>query len=206
MSLLIYHAISNGYDKPKPVSDVGQHVDYQIIAGAVSKSAAATWNRYHKIFKPPEWREFSLYLDGHIGLAKPALAVWRFVEQAMATTDVVFLQHPERKCAFVEIEACVHKGKISKEQAEVAHEKLHNVGLPKNYGLWACGIIMRRGGVAWLQELQKRWFEIYLTVGRDQIALPAAMYQMRKEIPTSRLGTLEMNVFNNPVFTFGKHR
>jgi hypothetical protein len=208
MSLLIYQAVSNGYDKPAPPKDVAscEHVDYQIIAGKVEAHRAAAWNRYHKIAAFPNWRPLSLYLDGNIGLAKPACEVNAAVYKFLASSDMAVCRHADRRCAYVEIEACLGRGKITKKQAEMAHDRLHEIGLPRNFGLWECGILMRRSCVPWLEELHKLWFEFCLLVPRDQIWLPAALYMLRDRVQTGRFNTLEMNVRKNSFFTFRAHR
>ena len=206
MSLLIYQAISNGYDKPTPPKGLSARVDYQLILGQVNPENGALWNRYHKIAAPPDWCDQSLYLDGNIGLNAPPIAIEAMINGALGNADIAMMKHPERKCAYVEIEACLGRGKITDKEARIAHAKLTEIGLPKNYGLWACGVIARRSRAEWLSDLQHEWFELCKLVCRDQLWLTAALYKLRNRIPASRVATIDMNIWKNPYFTYARHK
>lgn len=203
--LVIYHAVSNAYDKPIPPKGLERFpdIDYVVIAGAVEKSKAALWNRYWKIKRPPENSMYSLYLDGNISPRIELDAILAWVDLWLVDADMAICKHAARKCAYVEIEACIGRNKIDHKQAEAAHEILASLNHPKNFGLWECGIIARRCNVPWVTDLQDRWFRYVEAIPRDQIFLP----QVLREVPppAKRFKTLDMDVRANELFTFRKH-
>lgn len=203
----IYQAVSNGYDKPRPPKSLCDHVDYTIVAGTACKDRGPMWNRFHKILGAPLLCDFSVYMDGNIGLNVEACHLHAWVEEVLKDADLAICRHNDRRCAFVEVEACVGRKKITDRQARKAHEHLLANGLPRNFGLWECGIIIRRSDASWVEDLCSKWFDhlIETNVPRDQLWLPLALHQMRPNIPAGRFKTLEMNVRKNDFFTFGAH-
>ena len=202
-----YHAVTNGYDKPTPVKAICEHTDYAIFAGCVHKKDAALWNRTFKIKVPPEHSTFSCYMDGNISIKQQVCLMHGWVEEALKDADLAICRHAARRCAYVEIEACVGRKKINDDHANTALDILSAHKLPKNYGLWECGIILRRNNVPWVGELQRSWFDLMVHSGviRDQIWLPLALHKMNGKIPANRFRTIEMDVRQNHLFTFKPH-
>ena len=207
-STVFYHAISNGYDKPAPMKDLCAHTEYQLIVGAMEKDNAAIWNRRYKILAPPDHGTLSCYMDGNIAPKVPACIIHQWVEALLHEADIAICKHAARKCAYVEIEACVGRKKITEKQADAALAVLDEHKMPRNFGLWECGIILRRHGIPWVRELQKLWFNLMQSSGvyRDQIWLPLALHLFSSKIPPKAFGTISMDVRKNDLFTFGKHR
>jgi hypothetical protein len=203
--LTIYQAVSNGYDKPRPIRNLPAGVDHQLIVAAVEESKARLWNRYHKIKAPPTYRSQSLYLDGNITPKGDLSLAIDYVDGQLGEADIAFMRHPERRCSYAEIEACEALKKITPKQAQLAFESLKAIGLPKNYGLWACGIIARRHGVEWVRQFQDVWFDLCQLVPRDQLWMAAALYRTEKVREAGRMKTVEMNVWKNPVFSWEPH-
>lgn len=201
----IYRAVCNGYDKVPKMPAMCEHTEYTVVAGFVDKARASFWNRYHKIASPPLITEYSLYLDGNIGLKRPICEIHHWVENMLGDADMAICKHADRRCAYVEVEACVGRKKITSKEADIAHGHLIKHDLPRNFGLWECGIILRRNGVAWVDDFCREWFRHILetNVTRDQLWLPLAM-KLKPPQPT-RFKTLEMNVRKNDYFTFQAH-
>lgn len=202
--VVVYQAVSNGYDRPKPPKGLPHSVDYQLTLGNVAQSQAALWNRFHKIVSVPQWGGSSAYFDGNIAIADPP-TIGQFVNAAIQDYDLALYRHPNRKCAYVEIEACLGRGKITSLQAEMVHDNLKKIGLPHDYGLWACGVIIRRSDVDWLTRVQKRWYDYCRLVCRDQLWLTAVLYEMRTEVPARRIRTIDADIFKNETFHYSKH-
>jgi hypothetical protein len=202
-----YHAVSNGYDKPQKPRSICQHSCYTVIAGACSKEHGAMWNRYFKIIGTPQMAPYSVYMDANIGLEFDTCTTNEWVDEVLKDADLAICRHAARKCAYVEVEACVGRNKINAKQAAAAHEHLSACALPKNFGLWECGIILRRAGVQWVTELMTTWWAHIKATGivRDQLWLPVAVHMMKNRIPAGRFVTLDMNVRDNKLFTFKKH-
>ncbi len=206
MKLELYHVVTNGYDKPEKPKEICKESIYTVMASAVSKETARITSRYHKIYRPPERAEFSIYMDGNIGIKRPCCEIHDWAENILKDADIAICRHADRKCSYVEIEACLGRGKIDKRQAEVAHKYMSAAGHPKDFGLWECGIIVRRSAVPWVQDLQRKWWGHILCSGvhRDQLWLPMAMREAN--IPAGRFLTLPMNVRKNDYFTFRTHK
>lgn len=203
----IYQAVCNGYDKPKPPKSLCEHVDYTVIAGTANGDRGPLWNRSHKIVGAPLTCDLSIYMDGNINLAVPSCTIHVWAEAMLADADMAICRHADRKCAYVEVEACLGRGKITDRQAHMAHDRLVRSGLPRNFGLWECGIILRRSGVDWVEELCGRWFGeiVDSEIVRDQLWLPVTLHRFASKIPPGRFKTIEMNVRKNHLFTFGSH-
>lgn len=200
-----YQAICNGYDKPRKFVAC-KHVQYEIRVGNVQKQNATLWNREHKLVHAPMCSDFTVYMDGNISPLLPSCHMHLWVEEVMKDCDLAICRHPQRKCAYVEIEACVGRKKITEEQAGIAQAKLFEIGLPKNFGLWDCGVIMRRTHADWVEKFMTEWMQLLVDtwVLRDQIWLPAAMQTFK--IPAGRFKTVEMNLFNNNRFLREPHK
>lgn len=207
MITTFYHAVSNGYDKPSRPKSICAESCYTVIAGACDREHGVMWNRYFKILGAPQLTPISIYMDSNIGLAKDTCTIHNWAAELLRDADIAICRHAARRCAYVEIEACVGRKKITSDQATKAHHFLSESGLPKNFGLWECGIIVRRSGVQWVKDLQAVWWAHMKASGvpRDQLWLPVAMHLMNGRIPSGRFKTIEMDVRSNELFTFAKH-
>lgn len=117
---------------------------------------------------------------------------------------MALFKHPHRTCAYAEIDACVARQKITPEQGEKARSHLMLAGFPRDYGLWACGMIARR---SFANEIQRfvapYWFTLVEDVPRDQIWLPFVLWRILDA--TKRIHTIDADIFNNPWFSFRRH-
>lgn len=202
-----YHAVTNGYDHPPIVKAICEHTDYNLFTGVMQKKDASLWNRKFKILHPPDHNTFSVYMDGNIGISRQVCLMHQWVEELLASADIAICRHAARRCAYVEIEACVGRKKIDNAHADTALRVLAAHKMPRNFGLWECGIILRRNNVPWVQDLQKMWFDLMVHSGviRDQLWLPLAMHKMNGKIPAGRFKTIEMDVRKNNMFDFWNH-
>jgi hypothetical protein len=203
-----YHAVFNGYDKPKPPQGLEHGLNYVVLAGHVDPCVATCWNRQSKIVHPPAIGDISVYLDGNIGFGHSAERTAKWAENVLGDADIAICRHANRKCAYVEIEACIARKKITEEEAIVAKARLEDGKLPRNFGLWECGIIVRRVDTNWLAALQAMWWKHLCesNVWRDQIWLPLVLHQFGARLPAGKFKTIEMDVRSNPIFTFKPHR
>lgn len=212
----VYTAVTDGYDKPAAFdAQNGVVIDHRTPPGTVpgdswvpglptdtGKARAATlWNRLQKIRLPPMTGLWSLYLDGSI---TPKVQVKPLVEGWLELHDMALLKHPHRTCAYDEIDACVTRKKISPEEGEKARSHLMLAGFPRNFGLWACGIIARRVHSNPIQIFAAPlWWELVEKVPRDQIWLPFVLWKLKQS--TKRINTIDANIFDNRWFSFRRH-
>lgn len=206
-------AVCNGYDEIVKPPKLCEHTQWVVTQGHVFKGYEALWNREHKLLHSAYGGTFDVYMDGNIGLAMDACEVHEWVKATMEGADLAICRHAARKCVYVELEACVARKKITEKQAQLAHAKLLEAGVPKNFGLWECGIVLRRISIGWVDEFCADWFTTLLDSGvhRDQLWLPATLAHWSKppkigKLPIGRFKTIDMDVRSNKVFTFRPHR
>jgi hypothetical protein len=151
---------------------------------------------------PPRAGLWSVYLDGSLspkGLLHQQVCDW------LDTRDVALFRHPHRTCAYAEIDACVARKKITPEQAEQARGTLLLSGFPKDFGLWALGMIARRVHHNALQQFVfPMCWEMTKHVTRDQIWFPFVLWKIKSA--GLRLHTIDADIFNNRYFAFTRHR
>ena len=164
---------------------------------------ARLWNREQKLIRPPRNGLWSVYCDGSLS-PSPKGSVRELVEGWLESHEVALFKHPHRTCAYAEIDACVARNKITPEQADKARGTLMMSGFPKDFGLWALGMIARR---VHLNALQNFAFPLVHAmveaVPRDQIWFPFVLWKLKHS--TARIRTIDADVFANPWFTFRKH-
>lgn len=159
------------------------------------------WNREEKILWPPPLGEWSVYTDGSLTPNRPLRSL---VENKwLKNHDMALFRHPHRKCAYAEIDACSRASKITKKEAAHAHEILKDRGLPKNFGLWACGVLVRKRGSAQNAALAASWWSYVKKIPRDQIWFPLVVWEMGLK---DKINTIDANVFANSYFTYQRHQ
>lgn len=192
-----------GYDADPlgfaPEEKVARHL--RMHPDRASKSGTL-WNRNQKIMFPPGGARWSIYCDGSIS---PKVKVAPLADKWLADSNVAMFKHPHRTCAYLEIDACVTRNKITPTEGELARKTLSAAGFPKDFGLWACGMIARRTNNNSFQEMVAPvWWGMVEQVARDQIWLPFAMWKLCYS--ASSIHTIDEDIFDNPYFTFKPHR
>lgn len=160
---------------------------------------ARLWNRAEKAIRPTSEGKWSLYLDGSM---RPKVPVDSLVSGWLKNHEIAFFRHPERDCAYEEIEACVRLHKILRGLGVDCHLKMKALGHPKKWGLWATGIVARRTKSSMLDEFQHAWLEMTMFATRDQIFLPHVINKLgiRKHV-----NTVDADIWRNKWFTFRRH-
>jgi len=108
--------------------------------------------------------EYVLFHDGNIRLNTEAPSAW------LGERDMALCAHPERDCIYEEVEACVQLNKDKEEtmRAQVARYKAE--GYPKDAGLVATTVILRRQSTAIRLFNECWWAEIAGGSVRDQLS------------------------------------
>lgn len=153
-------------------------------------------NRREKILfhSKAEGVDWTLYCDGN---RLPHAGIADVVEKWLENGDIAMFHHPERSCAWEEVRACVRSQKMLPKYGKEAESVLGKMRHPKKWGLWAGGMIARRVGVEWLDELAQYWWKWAQRIPRDQIWLPPAL---RRSGMRDRMVTIKRNVFRNEWF------
>ena len=129
----------------------------------------------------PDWFtecESSVWVDGSFRILGDGLA--RVAQEQLAGAPLVVAEHPYgRQCLYDEATFCALTVKSAREPVMDQAEHYLSSGMPRNWGLWALGLIARRHedhvaelGHSWLRELEQ-WSD------RDQISLPFLLWQRR---------------------------
>lgn len=162
---------------------------------------ARLWNREQKLVAPPTDGLTSIYCDGSIS---PKVSPRELAEEWLESADVALFKHPHRSCAYAEIDACVARQKISAKEAEQARGTLLLSGFPRDYGLWALGVIVRRVHANQIQRFAMPMvWEMTKHVTRDQLWFPFCLWKLRHS--ERRIRTIDADVFDNPFFSFKRH-
>ena len=129
-------------------------------------------NRYckmhgYKIF--PQY-DYTIYIDGYCGLG--------------------MARHPFRDCVFEEGIAVVAAGKSDETEIKKLLHKYANEGMPRNFGLFECGILVcdtsNRMGI----DILESWYEEYMSHHlRDQLSLPYVLW--KKGLPLRTIGIVD---------------
>ena len=143
--------------------------------------ANTTWSRYPKIypydFFTKGW-DVLVYIDSRMQIN---VDIDKLVKHFLGTKyDIAVMKHNRRICAYDEANYLIEKdiGNPIIIQGQMA--KYLARGLPKDYGLYAPGIMLRKN-TPFVRELMKEWWgEVLLGSYRDQISLPYVIWRMSK--------------------------
>lgn len=119
--------------------------------------------------------------------------------QSLGDNDLVASNHPEdRFCLFEEAGYCQDWPQNRHMPLRQQAAFYRGEGMPEQYGLWACSVLVWRNtdasrtfGGAWLQE-NIRWST------RDQVSFPYLLWKMQP-----KFGTFDWHQFHNP---YVRHR
>lgn len=144
--------------------------------------------------------EYSIYLDGNLTLLVNPKTL---IEKYLKDTDLAVFPHPQRKCAYHEASKCVHLGKVD---AAVANKQMTTYkarGFPRNSGLSACWVLIRRHTED-IKQLGELWWKEYQKYSaRDQLSFDYCRWVVgvdRALLP----GNLLKN--SSSLFRRGRHR
>lgn len=181
-TIVIYTAITTGYDNLKVPSFVSEGVDYIAFSDVDVKSDfwrvividndegldSVRMARKVKILGHSILREydFSIWIDGNVDV----LGDIKELSGLLDDYALVTFKHPARSCIYEEAIACIeHK----KEEVEVIERHLGRLKLadyPEMNGLVESNVIFRRYS-AEVDALMLSWFsEVMLSTKRDQLS------------------------------------
>ncbi len=133
-------------------------------------------------------------------IVRDDIAEWA-VDHLGPTDALAQFVHPERDC--VEDEARVSAGMRKYEGLEVEKQAAHYIdnGLPRHWGLWATGLMVRRRH-AWSELFGKEWFAEQVRWSyQDQVSQPWVLWRMGKTRPVGFNGSL----WHDPHIRFRGH-
>jgi len=117
---------------------------------------------------------YSIYLDSRFTIKTD---LTDFVYKELNAGDIAVMKHNRRSCAYDEGDFVIDNGIASKNKVsmQLAHYKI--AGFPKNFGLFAPGIMIRRMNERVDKLMEDWWEEIKKYTYRDQISLAYCIWK-----------------------------
>lgn len=184
--IVVYTAISNGYDKlmePEVASDNCDYVCFSDDLNLESKSWKIVGfpnNELDSVRKCRELKilphrffkdyDYSVWVDGNI---KVLCDIEELVNKHIIgpNNELVTFRHPVRNCIYDEAEECIRLLKDNKDTIEEQIAKYKNEGYPKNFGLIESNVILRKHNSDKVIVLMEAWWrEVLRYSRRDQLS------------------------------------
>ena len=189
---VVYTAVFNNYDKVPAVNpkyncdficftDNPEYISlgWKIVFIELNGEMPAQANRRYKMLPHIYLSDYqcSLYIDGNITLmADPTPLFHKYLD----ISSMAIPAHPFRNCAYLEANECVEKGIVRKNEIEEQMSLYAKQGFPKEYGLTANGIILRKHLNIEVILLMNSWWEEYSRgCKRDQLSLAYLLWKYK---------------------------
>lgn len=146
--------------------------------------------------------EYSIYVDGNVEIFSDLTEYINLLKKNGPGIGVH--EHDVRVCVYDEILAVRKSGKEDKENLDRHERMIRATGMPSNYGLLQCNIIVREHNKPICINLMEAWWKEFSEyTKRDQISLPHILY--KHNIATSDVSILGSSVYKNPSFRILRH-
>ncbi len=159
--------------------------------------------KFYKLFPHELFPEYlySIWVDGNIDILDDSLekrAQELIDDNALIAANV----HPQRNCAYEEMNACISMGKDDAETILRQADFMESNGFPRNVGLYAMGVIYRQHqNCKVIQLMDDWWWMIKNFSRRDQISFMYVLYKNNMNCDV----LFKKNIYNNPAFSIKKH-
>ena len=101
--------------------------------------------------------DLSIWVDGNVDIRGD---LNKFINKTLSNDCSIYVpKHPQRKCIYVEAQACVSMKKDTKEIVNKQIDKYKEEGFPQNYGLLQSNIMLRKHNNEDCIKLMEAWFE-----------------------------------------------
>lgn len=164
----------------------------------------------HKCFEN-ETIEKSIWVDGAREIIGNIDDFIKDVANNFQFENVRLLKHPEgRDCVFQEIEKLLYLNsignfKVPNDVITKQKKKYIEEGMPKNFGLFNCPILIRNHFDDETQKMGNLWWdEINLESKRDQVSLPFILW--KNNITFNPIPLETFNGDNNTIFKWYPHK
>lgn len=143
--------------------------------------------------------DVAIWVDGDIHINSPWFVTWCL--QSLGDADVC--QRRMDRTATEEIKASRCLEKWNNDHLEEMLDHYLSTGYPDDYGIWWCGLIVRRNtapdiGLSWLAEMI-RW------TCQDQISYSYIMYELRMKPKDMAIHYHDTTAYTADYFTVVKH-
>ena len=178
--MICYTVITNNYDQlkdPKIVSDGWEYIclsDQPIESDVWQYRHLECHNREPKIMAHEYFDGLTLYIDGSISIHGD---LNEFIAEVPGWFSI--WQHPHRNCTYIEADAVI---KLKGMDPVIVHSQMERYiseGFPCNFGLGACGIMLRDLSDEAVQTICDLWWsEWERGAKRDQLSLMYSFWKM----------------------------
>jgi hypothetical protein len=177
-------------DPPSPWEILPAHLPYP---GDFSRNVRVHKLLSHLFTDTP----YSIWIDTNFVLAiDPAEAVERWLRNS----DIAVFRHPGRSCLYDEARQCLLEriGNATEIERQVSYYEA--CGFPREWGLFACGVILRRHTPQVIRLNEAWWSHVRDFCERDQISLPFVLRE--QEVPIT---VIDGNIYSNESFIWKWH-
>lgn len=190
--LVIYTAISGGYDRLREPEAVSETCDYVCFSDRNLRSRRWSIRRFDEAFddstfaaKKPKVLphryfadyDYSIWVDGNI-LVKRDLRP--LVDEYLIDVDVALFEHPTgRRSIAREAEKCIELNKELPSRLREQVQRYYELGYPDpNHSLPTCFVIFRRHNAESIRLAMEEWWSHILCYSkRDQVSFPFVMWK-----------------------------
>ncbi len=143
--------------------------------------------------------DLSVWVDGSVKLTKD---LNEFIDKECSGEESVYIpRHPQRKCIYAEMTACIQIKKDTEANIAPQKRKYLKEGFPKNYGLVQSNIIIRRhNDPACIKLMETWWTEVRNGSHRDQLSFDYARWKNQDV----KVKFLDKNTCQSPYFKWDK--
>ncbi len=221
--LAVYTCIAGGYDSFPQHPAIHTEADYWcfVAKGEKTSDRIGVWRiveldekqpsptllcRYaktHPRILLPDY-EYTLWVDANVDIMQNGL--FEVIDEKMVSGILLSgIRHPETDCAYEEAVRVVHKGREKTARVLRMICFLHHQGLPRHYGLFETGVLLRRsGGDASVHRFDACWWALISRIScRDQLSFSFCMKQAGLAWDT--LVPAGADVRNHPFFSYRTH-
>ncbi|MFA5166621.1 MAG: glycosyltransferase domain-containing protein [Candidatus Paceibacterota bacterium] len=115
-------------------------------------------------------------------------------------SDIAAFNHPHRNCIYKEAEVCKGVGKDSADKIDKQIKRYKAAAFPSNYGLHACGLIIRKNTES-VQNFESLWWQEVLNGSyRDQLSFDYIRWKTGISI-----SEIPGNIFSSPYIRINLH-
>lgn len=172
------------------------------VPDEIEKLSNAEKNRYLKMHPDRVFKDYkySIYVDGNVQIITDLTEYINI----LGTVGIGIHLHDSRSCVFDELEIIRRTGRESNKNVKRHINYLIETGIPSNYGLLQCNVIVREHSNPICMQIMNEWWQEYMEyTKRDQVSLPHILYC--HGIGVNEVGILGSNIYNNPSFRVVNH-
>lgn len=212
--IVIYTAISGtGRDilkDPEPISGIDyvcftdQKIDSKVwkFLPFEYKFGANGITAKHPKILPHEYfpdHELSIWIDGNMC---PKNNIVNYASEFLKSHQMALHKHPRRGCLYDEGEFIKKIGKASFEEVQPQLDCYSKMGVPKNFGLWECGMLFRYHNNPVIISAMEEWWEQLIEFEQFNDQIPFAFIVWRHNL---QVNTIDQNVREAPYVEYQPH-